>query len=302
MRNVLEGLITSWMETNTEVVFLAADIGGGLYKKLLARFSDRVINVGIAEQNMIGMAAGLSDMGFRVVCYSKACFISLRVIDQIKNALCYAGKNVILIAADAGYDEADSGHPHISLEDIGAVGSLSKIDIYMPSSPYGLQRVFDAAIKSTIPSYIRFNKAMPDSINIRDIGFLLYYLLENEPKNILIITYGVSTIEALHFAAEHSGASVMAVDGLKFDEAVLLGEMRKYKKTIVMEEQFEPNGLYSCVCRMLVEHSAIGVTLERFGPEFTYRQFCFDRQTAMEIERKEYEARYGKDQGIVAAD
>ena len=68
MRDELVKLIIRWMEKDGDVVFLTADIGGGIYKQLYKLYPERVFNVGIAEQNMIGMAAGLTRMGFRVIC------------------------------------------------------------------------------------------------------------------------------------------------------------------------------------------------------------------------------------------
>ena len=215
MRAKLETLIREWMISDDKVIFLAADIGGGLFKNLKNEFSKRVINVGIAEQNMVGMAAGLSSQGFRVICYSKACFISLRVVDQIKNALCYAKAPVILIAADAGYDEANAGAPHIAMEDIGVMKALAGIDIYIPSTFHGLTYSFQQAKETKNPVYIRINKEKieEDLCQIHDITKGCYYIRKKEEESILHIVNGCSAIKAMKI----NKGDVVAIDNLQCD-------------------------------------------------------------------------------------
>lgn len=304
MRNELEKIITHWMEQDASVLFLAADIGGGLYKKLAERFPRRVTNVGIAEQNMIGMAAGLTDMGFRVICYSKACFISLRVADQIKNALCYAQKNVLLIGADAGYDEANAGHPHIALEDLGIAQSFPGMDIYMPTTFHGLHNIFSVLRDSDRPSYLRINKGKLEESGreFRDVGFALYYLKETGRAQTLAISYGCAVIEAMRIAEKNPGTNVLAMDSFSIDDDALLEEVRRYERMLVVEEQFERNGLYDYLCRWMVRHYVTDIALERMGPEFSYRKHCFDRETALAEERKRYGDKYDGNEGSETAD
>ena len=304
MRNELERIISHWMEADENVLFLAADIGGGLYKKLAGKFPGRAVNVGIAEQNMIGMAAGLTDMGFRAICYSKACFVSLKVADQIKNALCYARKNVLLIAADAGYDEANAGHPHISMEDLGIVQSFPELDIYMPSTVHSLHSMFERLKDSNKPAYLRMNKQKveEETLELLDVGFALYYMKKAEHPQMLILAYGCSAIEAMRMAEGDSAISILAVDSLSIDDNFLMKEILKYRKVLVLEEQFEGNGLYSYLCRMLVRHHVSDIALERLGPSFEYRGYCFDRETALMEERRQYEKGYGRHESGKAAD
>ena len=291
MRDELVKLIVQWMEKDDNVVFLTADIGGGVYKQLYILFPERVFNVGIAEQNMIGMAAGLTNLGFRVLCYSKTCFISLRVVDQIKNALCYPLNNAILLASDAGYDEANAGYPHISLEDIGVIRSLPDMEIYLPSTAWGLRSCFQKMRDSKNPSYLRMNK---EKVEIRDEDFqevaeTVYYIKSAEQKKTLCVSYGCSIIEAVKIAEQRTDVSVLAIDTLQFDKKALADELQKYDKVIVVEEQFESCGIYDIFCRLFVEKKIQNVSLERIGPEFSYRRYCFDREHAWKMELENYQ-------------
>lgn len=290
MRDELVKLIIQWMGKDGDVVFLTADIGGGIYKQLYKLFPERVFNVGIAEQNMVGMAAGLTRMGFRVICYSKTCFISLRVVDQIKNALCYSLNNAILIASDAGYDEANAGYPHISLEDIGVIQSLPDMDIYLPSTVWGIRRCFQKMQNSKHPSYLRMNKekAEMQDEDFREVAEAVYYIKSAEQKKTLCVSYGCSVLEAVKIAEKGNDISVLAMDTLQFDRKVLVDELQKYSKVIVVEEQFENCGIYDVLCRLFVERKIWNVDLERIGPEFTYRKYCFDREYAWKMELESY--------------
>lgn len=290
MRDELVKLIIQWMEKDDNVVFLTADIGGGVYKQLYKLFPARVFNVGIAEQNMVGMAAGLTNMGFHVICYSKTCFISLRVVDQIKNALCYSLNNVILIASDAGYDEANAGYPHISLEDIGVIQSLPDMDIYLPSTEWGLKRCFQKMQNSKHPSYLRINKgkAETQADAFTEVSEAVYYIKLARQKKTLCISYGCSLIEAVKIAEQGTDISILAMDTLQFDEEAIVDELKKYSKIIIVEEQFENCGIYDIFCRLFVKRKIQNVDLERIGPEFSYRRYCFDREYAWEMELKNY--------------
>ena len=280
MRDVLGKLISQWMEQDENVLFLAADIGGGLFKPLKSIFPDRVINVGIAEQNMIGMAAGFTSLGFRVICYSKACFVSLRVADQIKNALCYAQNNVIIIAADSGYDEANAGYAHIALEDLGIIRSLAGINVYVPTTITGMRECFRDAMESAYPSYIRMNKEKVCETEgaFRKIERGLYYLKESQLHKTLMVTHGISAKYALAWSEKRiESCSVIAVDSFQKIDSVLQREMKRYEQIIVLEEQFKRNGLYQFVEELVLEGKISTIQLFRIGPETVYKKVCFDR-------------------------
>ncbi len=287
MRDVLRKLISQWMEQDENVLFLAADIGGGLFKPLKSVFPNRVINVGIAEQNMIGMAAGLTNLGFRVICYSKACFVSLRVVDQIKNALCYAQNNVIIIAADAGYDEANAGYAHISVEDLGIIRSLAEINVYVPTTITGMRECFQEAVESAFPSYIRMNKEMVCETKgvFRKIDRGLYYLKESPIQKTLIITHGISAKYALAWSeSQIETCSVMAVDQFQKIDSALQSELKHYEQIIVFEEQFKRNGLYEFVEELVIEGNMLPIRLLRIGPETLYKRLCFVRESKIREE------------------
>ena len=287
MRDGLRKLISQWMEQDENVLFLAADIGGGLFKPLKSVFPNRVINVGIAEQNMIGMAAGLTNLGFRVICYSKACFVSLRVVDQIKNALCYAQNNVIIIAADAGYDEANAGYAHISVEDLGIIRSLAEINVYVPTTITGMRECFQEAVESAFPSYIRMNKEMVCETKgvFRKIDRGLYYLKESPIQKTLIITHGISAKYALAWSeSQIETCSVMAVDQFQKIDSALQSELKHYEQIIVFEEQFKRNGLYEFVEELVIEGNMLPIRLLRIGPETLYKRLCFVRESKIREE------------------
>lgn len=132
MRKYFVENVIELMEIDQTVVFLTADLGFGSFEILQERFPLRFYNVGIAEQNMVGMACGLSIKGKKVIIYSIANFSSLRVIEQIRNYLVYHGSKVLIVNGGGGFSYGQLGYTHYATEDISMMSSLPEIDIFAP--------------------------------------------------------------------------------------------------------------------------------------------------------------------------
>jgi transketolase len=155
---VKEALVSSLdrlLHTQQDLVFLTADLGYMAFEELIAKYPTRVINVGVAESNMIGLAAGLSRAGKRVICYSMIPFITLRCLEQIKVHLSIGKLPIVLIGVGAGYTYGNQGSSHHSIEDLGVMRSMSSIDVFHPSHPNELIHCLEACASSNRPSYLR---------------------------------------------------------------------------------------------------------------------------------------------------
>lgn len=274
MRDYLKRNLISWMKEDANILFLAADIGGGLYKDLYTEFGDRVLNVGIAEQNLVGMAAGLSNLGYRVICYSKACFISLRVIDQIKNQICYPDVNAVFVAADAGYDESNAGHPHIALEDIGVMQMMPNMRIYLPTVYEAMDTIIDEIRDANHPAFIRMNKDGISFDKFRKIDEFTYYVKEAYTKDTVFISYGSSVQYLTDRLRERADVSIVAFNKLSLSSE-FIDELRRYDRIAVFEEQFEAGGLYAYLCRKLIGVDKIKI--DYVGPANSYMCECYNR-------------------------
>ncbi len=159
MRNAFRDAVFEWAKRDERVVLLSADIGNRMFDDFKDRFPDRFYNVGVAEQNMIGLAAGLAMTGLRPVCYTIATFTTYRVIEQIRIDLCYHHQPVIVAGVGGGLSYATLGSTHHSCEDIGMLRSLPGIDVLCPGDPPEVTAcVHLAAQRDDGPTYIRLGK------------------------------------------------------------------------------------------------------------------------------------------------
>ncbi|MEM8782858.1 MAG: transketolase C-terminal domain-containing protein [Planctomycetota bacterium] len=159
MRNAFRDAVYAWAKRDDRVVLLSADIGNRMFDAFKADFPDRFYNVGVAEQNMIGLAAGLAMAGLRPVCYTIANFTTYRVIEQIRIDLCYHHQPVIVAGVGGGLSYATLGSTHHSCEDLGMLRALPGMDVLTPGDPPEVTAcVALAQQKSDGPTYIRLGK------------------------------------------------------------------------------------------------------------------------------------------------
>src|SRR3984957_8915229 len=119
----------------------------------------QIVEVGIAEQNLVGVAAGLAGAGKRVFAVSPACFLTARALEQIKNDVAYSDHPVKLIAISSGVSYGALGSTHHSLHDLAALRAVNNLDIVVPADNFETKNVIRASASRTKPIYIRFGKA-----------------------------------------------------------------------------------------------------------------------------------------------
>lgn len=134
MRNEFFKLLEEEMRRDESLFFIAADMGLGLVEPIQREFPDRFLNIGISEQNMIGIAAGLCNTGFRPFCYTISNFITERCFEQIRNDVCLHKYPVTIVGTSTGFDNGLLGPTHQILDDIGCMKILPEMNIYSPGS------------------------------------------------------------------------------------------------------------------------------------------------------------------------
>ena len=145
---------------------VVADVGERIFiKNISEKWPEKVIDVGIAEQNMIGIAAALADEGYIVFAVSYAPFIIDRVLDQVRVFLGIMKCNVKLIGLNAGFGGADLGATHTSFDDIGAICSISNINVYSPSNRYNTYGLINEIYNNNNPTYLRITE---DNISCKE--------------------------------------------------------------------------------------------------------------------------------------
>ena len=158
MRDAFLRSLITLAETDDRVALLTGDLGFGVVEKFGTKFPDRFWNCGVAEQSMIGIAAGLAKSGMRPFVYSIANFPTFRCLEQIRNDICYHNLPVTIVSVGAGLGYGTLGYTHHGIEDIAALRSLPNISIYSPSDPIDVANVVTRISNNPSPTYLRLGK------------------------------------------------------------------------------------------------------------------------------------------------
>ncbi|NJL07160.1 MAG: transketolase [Methylacidiphilales bacterium] len=158
MRNRIVDLIQMEAEKDDRVVFITGDLGYSVVENIQAAIGERFINAGVAEANMMTMAAGMAMTGLRVYVYSITPFVTMRCYEQIRNDVCYQGGNVRIVGVGAGYSYGTLGPSHHALEDAAILGALPDITVLCPAGCAELDALFAAYADVDAPIYFRIGR------------------------------------------------------------------------------------------------------------------------------------------------
>jgi transketolase len=135
------------------------DLGFSVVEPFAAEFPDRFLNVGVAEQNMTGVAAGLAAEGYHVFTYSIGNFPTLRCLEQVRNDVCYHRLPVTVVSVGAGFAYGNLGYSHHAVQDIAVMRTMPHMRIYSPADPRETVQCVDAIVARPGPSYLRIGKS-----------------------------------------------------------------------------------------------------------------------------------------------
>ena len=243
------------------LVVLDADLAGatktGMFKKV---FPERHINCGIAEGNMMAVAAGLAASGKVPFASSFAMFAAGRAFEQVRNSIGYPHLNVKIGATHGGISVGEDGATHQCLEDIGLMRMIPGMVVINPSDDVEARAAVRAAYEYKGPVYLRFGRLALPVINDReDYKFEIGKgVLLREGKDVTIFVTGLEVIETLaaadKLAADGIEAKVINIHTIKpLDEELVISATRETGKVVTVEEHSIIGGLGSAVCEMLSE-------------------------------------------------
>ncbi|HEY4468630.1 MAG TPA: transketolase C-terminal domain-containing protein [Klebsiella sp.] len=236
----------------------------------IKQFPGRLVNVGIAEQSMVGTAAGLALGGKVAVTCNAAPFLIARANEQIKVDVCYNNTNVKLFGLNAGASYGPLASTHHAIDDLAVMRGFGNIQIFAPSSPRECRQIIDYAIGYQGPVYIRLDgKALPElhDENYHFVPGAVVTLREGE--DIALVATG-STVHEIVDAAQilaDAGikAKVVSVPSIRpCDTAALLAALKPCQAVMTVEEHNVNGGLGSMVAEVLAEAGA-GIPLKRLG-------------------------------------
>ncbi len=266
------------------LMVISADLGrsSGLdrFKKL---YPDKYLSVGIGEQNMIGVAAGLSREGYKVFVTSFAPFLSMRSSEQIRMNLGYMKHSVNLVALGSGISMAYLGNSHFGLEDLAVIRSIPNMNISIPADCCELGKILsDYCEKDHGPSYIRLT-GIPGFKNVYEKNYNYVFgkpIIIKPGKDIIIFANGTMVAESLEAAniLSNKGINVELVNvhTLKPLDNLILKKIKSFKNIITVEEHTSIGGLGSAISEIIAKNSIstnfLPISLpDKFGPTGTYK-------------------------------
>ena len=270
MRAVLFDYLKEEMAKNDKIVVIDADLGkaNGTYN-LRNYYPDRAIDVGVAEQNMASIAAGMASYGYLPIISSFTPFATRRICDQIAISICYANQNVKIIGTDPGISAEFNGGTHMSLEDIGVLRSIPNLVIYEPVDAMQLYKSLPHILAYEGPLYLRLFRKVADPIFDEDYEFNLFKAdVVKKGYDVTVLASGIMVKEALNamevLSKEGVSVELINVHTIKpLDEETILNSLRKTKACVVLENHNLIGGLYSAVSELLC--SKLPMKVEKIG-------------------------------------
>lgn len=248
------------VEEGVNVVAVDADLAGSTTTgKLGAAYPDRLVDVGIAEQDMIGVAAGLSLTGRVAFTGSFAVFGTGRCYDQIRNTVCDSGLNVKVCPTHAGVTVGEDGATHQMLEDITLMRALPNMRVLVPADYRSAKAAIRIAAATDGPVYVRMGRhKVPEVYDETFVGGLPFAGVVREGTDVTICACGVEVAHALRAAESlaESGVSAEVVDVFSvkpLDEEVILASAAKTGRVVTCEEHMVWGGMGSAVAELLAQ-------------------------------------------------
>ena len=252
-RNAYGEKLAELIQKNENIVVLDADLTKSTKTAEAKKVCpERHFNAGIAECNMMGMAAGLAASGKTVFASSFAVFATGRAFEIIRNSICYPHLNVKVCATHAGLSVGEDGASHQSIEDVAIMRSLPNMQVFVPCDQYEAKAVIEHVASIEGPCYVRLGRGKVEDVYTEDtkFDFSKVDVLRKGNGDVVLFAMGLMVQEALK-AAEQLDASVVNVSALKpADENGILELLKSHKKAYALEEHSTIGGLYSLIAEI----------------------------------------------------
>lgn len=271
MRNAFADELRVLADADEDLVLLSGDIGNRLFDRFKDSHAERFLNCGVAEANMIGMAAGLALSGMRPVAYTITAFATVRCLEQIRVDLCYHDLPVTVVGVGAGLSYAALGYTHHAGEDIGFMRLLPNMSVLCPGDQWEARAALRAATTHDGPVYLRLGKKGEPEVHAEMPPFRIggSHVVARGGDVCLL---GVGTL--LPMARDAAGilgnrgisAEVVSLYSVKpLDDDLLERAFADYPLVVVIEEHSRAGGAGGAVAEWLADRSGTGGRLLRIG-------------------------------------
>ena len=283
MRDAFLAALTSLAEKDKDVVLLTGDLGYGVFEEFESRFPGQYFNVGVAEQNMTGLASGLSLEGKKVVTYSIGNFPTLRCLEQIRNDACYHDANITVVASGGGFSYGSLGMSHHATEDLAILRALPNISVVAPCTAKEAGEATTAMIQGGGVGYLRLDKTAAEDSMVEShfvIGGSRRY---KEGSDITLIAIG-GILDDVNIAAVELGklginARVLGMHSIKpIDTDEILDAAKNTGGIVTIEEHNKDGGLGSAVSEVCMDFGVMPKKFLRIGLDNMYSSIVGSQQ------------------------
>lgn len=281
MRERLSDILVEACGSDSRFMVLSGDHGYALFDALRAKLPQSFINVGVMEQAMVGMAAGLAKAGLRPIVYGLSAFVPIRVLEQIKMDVCHMSYPVIFLGDGAGLVYSTLGASHQCGEDLAALRAVPGIQIYTPADAEELAVCFKEALASNRPCYIRIGKSDRPAVSADK-------LQSTAPRTLraaraggpLLFTMGSMTALGTELADEFDLGHV-GVLRLKPVHSELAELARQASQLVVIEEHSRHGGLASTIADAVLDAGFAVPPMKVFSLKDRFVHSCGSYQHAL---------------------
>ena len=266
---ICDTLLAAAKEDQNIIVACSDSRGSGSMTAFFEQFPAQSVEVGIAEQDLVSISAGLAACGKKVFAVSPACFLSTRSYEQAKVDVAYAETNVTLVGISGGISYGALGMTHHSLQDIAAMAALPGMRVYLPSDRFQTKAIVEGLLQDEKPAYIRVSRSASEDLYSEDTVFSGGAKVLREGKDVLFVACGELVAPCLH-AAEllgKEGVSAGVVDAYRvkpLNEELILKAAEGVRLVAAAEEHSPYGGLFSMTAQLFSSKcpkKVVGLTL-----------------------------------------
>jgi transketolase len=290
MRNAFADELTKLGDEDARIVMLSGDIGNRLFDKFKAKHPSRFFNCGVAEANMMGVAAGMAMNGLRPVAYTITPFVTTRCLEQIRTDVCYHEAPVTIVAVGAGLSYSGLGPTHHACEDISFLRSIPNMVVICPGDAFEVRAALRASMRQDRPVYIRMGKKGEPVVHAGPIeNFQIGKAIPvSDGKDVCLLSTGnmlPQAIEAAHKLKEQGiSAQVVSFHTVKpLDEAYLKEAFDRFTLVATIEEHSLIGGFGAAVSEWLTDSRTTNQNFVRFGTPDAFFKKSGEQEYAREM-------------------
>ena len=247
-------------KANPDLVVVTSDSrGSGKLAPFGKALPNQIVEVGIAEQNLVGITAGLAACGKKSFGVSPGCFLTARSLEQIKNDICYSDVPAVLIGISSGTSYGALGSTHHSLHDLAVLRAINNLTVLVPADNFETREAIRFAAKATKPVFVRFGKAAMFHLHQPETKFEVGKAITlHDGSDVAFIATGETVVHALlaagHLAGRGLNCRVLSMHSIKpLDQEAILKAGRECRVVVTVEEHMVNGGLGEAVASTLLQ-------------------------------------------------